>query len=101
MEDVIGHITEGVCRPLKVSKRMCLISCQRTLKCIQCCVMFCSCTHALCYGCEPQGSNRAGHCGRARRCPSLQAIQPAQVLPPHRQVFKVTQIFNRTITQQV
>lgn len=33
------------------------------------------------------GSNRAGDCGWARRCPAVQAVQPAQVLSPHYQVF--------------
>lgn len=45
-------------------------------------------TRLICCGCFGAGSNRAGHRGRTRRRPALQAVQPAQVLPPHNQVLR-------------
>lgn len=57
MQEVVGHITEGVCRPLKVSSAISL-SIKETLisslECILCSVMFCLCIHSVCYGCVPQ-----------------------------------------------
>ncbi|TMS07880.1 Conserved oligomeric Golgi complex subunit 6 [Larimichthys crocea] len=50
MQEVVGHITEGVCRPLKVRIEQVIVA-------------------------EPG-------C-----CPALQALQSAQVLPPHHQLY--------------
>lgn len=44
-------------------------------------------TQLPCFWIHPSGADRAGHRGRARCRPALQAVQPAEVLPPHHQVI--------------
>ena len=89
LQEVIGHITEGVCRPLKVSNRISSRSFAQTDHLYLMSAVILSCCDPVMWFCSP-GSYRTGHCGRARGRPPLQAVQPAQVLPPHHQVFLLT-----------
>lgn len=59
MQEVVGHITEGVCRPLKVNKQIrlrCYLRKKMTssVGCTPYSVMFSLCTHSVCYWSVPQ-----------------------------------------------